>query len=105
MPSRKRVKIFDNSEQLRKKGKGDSQDALTFKSKNSDETETQLYLYLEVSDEETDLCSNIGSSDLKCCRETSNAARDKTNLISESVSNVTSDVLYVFVDTENCCHQ
>ena len=26
--------------------------------------------------------------------------RDKTNLISESVSNVTSDVLYVFVDTE-----
>ena len=26
--------------------------------------------------------------------------RDKTNLISESVSNVTADVLYIFVDSE-----
>ena len=100
MLPRKRVNTFDDSEQLRKKRKRDSQDALTFKSENSDETESQLHLYLEVSDEETDPCSNIGSSDLKCCQETSNPVRDKTNLISESVSNVTSDVLYVFVDTE-----
>ena len=102
MLSRKRINTFDDSEQVRKKRKQDSQDALTFKSKNSDETESQLHLYLEVSDEETDPCSNIGSSDLKCCREASNpvAVRDKNNLISESVSNVTSDVLYVFVDTE-----
>ena len=53
-----------------------------------------------MSDEETDPCSNISLSDLKCCREASNPVRDKTNLISESVSNVTADVLYVFVDTE-----
>ena len=51
-------------------------------------------------DEETDLYSNIGSSDVKCCQEASNPVRDRTNLISESVSNVTSDVLYIFVDTE-----
>ena len=53
-----------------------------------------------MSDEETDPCSNISSSDLKCCREASNPVRDKTNLISDYVSNVTADVLYVFVDTE-----
>ena len=100
MLSRKCVNTFDDSEQVRKKRKQDSQDALTFKSENSDETESQLHLYFEVLDEETDLCSNIGSSDLKCCREASNPVRDKNNLISESVSNVTSDVLYVFVDTE-----
>ena len=100
MLSRKCINTFDDSEQLRKKRKRDSQDALTFKSENSDETESQLHLYLEVSDEETDLCSNIGSSDLKCCREASNPVRNKTNLISESVSNVTADVLYIFVDTE-----
>ena len=94
MLSRKCINTFDDSEQVRRKGKQDSQDALTFKSENSDETESQLHLYLEVSDEETDPtapCSNIGSSDLKC---------SLNNLISESVSNVTSDVLYVFVDTE-----
>ena len=100
MLSRKHVNTFDDSEHVRKKRKRDSQDALTFKSENSDETESQLHLYLGVSDEETDLCSNIGLSDLKYCREASNHVRNKTNLISESVSNVTSDVLYVFVDTE-----
>ena len=65
MLSRKRVNTFDDREQLRKKRKRDNQDALTFKSENSDETESQLHLYLEVSDEETDPCSNIGLSDLK----------------------------------------
>ena len=61
MLSRKRVNTFDDSEQVRKKRKQDSQDALTFKSEISDETESQLHLYLEVSDEETDPtdpCSN-----------------------------------------------
>ena len=67
MLSRKHINTFDDSEQLREKRKRDSQDALTFKSENSDETESQLHLCLEVSDEETDLCSNIGLSDLKCC--------------------------------------
>ena len=67
MLSRKRVNTFDDSEHVRKKRKQDSQDAFTFKSKNSDETESQLHLYFEVSDEKTDPCSNIGSSDLKCC--------------------------------------
>ena len=100
MLSRKRINTFDDSEHVRKKRKWDSQDALTFKSENSDETESKLHLYLEVSDEETDPHSNIGLSDLKCCQEASNPVRDKTNLISESVSNVTSDVLYIFVDTE-----
>lgn len=100
MLSRKRVNTFDDSGQLRKKRKRDSQDAPTFKSVNSDETESQLHLYLEVSDEETDHCSKIGSSDLRCCRDISNSVREKNNLITESASNVTSDVLYVFVDTE-----
>ena len=54
MLSRKCVNTFDDSEHVRKKRKRDSQDALTFKSKNSHETESELHLYFEVSDEETD---------------------------------------------------
>ena len=44
MLSRKRINTFDASEHVRKKRKRDSQDALTFKSKNSD----VLYVFVDT---------------------------------------------------------